>query len=100
LFSKKTVKLINKNTERKPKMILRPIDNCDQCKKSIRANDLIIVAKGIKNIKLCPSCHYDLWKKYVLPNLKISRKNQAILQNDEISIKIYLEKYAKKIKQF
>jgi len=81
-------------------MILKPIDTCDQCKMSCRANDLVIVARDIKNIKLCPNCHFELWKKYVLPTLKIGKKQQAFLQNDELSIKIYLEQYAKKIKQY
>lgn len=80
--------------------ILRPIEQCDQCKKSIQSKDLLIVAQGIKDIKLCPNCHYELWKKYILPNLYITKKNQAILHNNDVNIKIYLNQYAKKFKEF
>jgi len=80
--------------------ILNLIEQCDQCKKTIQSKDLLIVGQGVKDIKLCPDCHYELWKKYILPNLDITKKNQSILHKDDINIKIYLNQYAKKFKEF
>ncbi len=86
-------------------MLLRPIENCDRCKMTLQAKDLIIVGDTAGEHetvwwKLCPKCHADIQTKYVIPSLTIDKQTQKVLNLDTNDIKSMLEQHAKIWKQF
>ena len=45
--------------------------------------------------KLCPPCYRHLYKKYVVPNVKVERTEEKMLQLKELDVKLNLEDHSK-----
>jgi len=80
-------------------MILRPIEQCDRCRMTLQARDVIIVGyTGGEHLKtwwkLCPKCNLELQNKYV-KGLDISKKTQKKIGLDSGDIKKTLIESAK-----
>lgn len=50
--------------------------------------------------KLCPKCYEHMYKKHVIPSIKVDKGQQKILGRDSTDIKLGLEKHSKFWKQW
>lgn len=86
-------------------LLIKPVDNCDRCKMSIRAKDLLVIGEMSGHHekswwKVCPKCYETLYRKYVIPTVKVDKRAEKILNMDELDIKIQLERHSKLWRQF
>jgi len=85
--------------------MLKLIETCDQCKKTLQVKDVLMVGETNGKhrqswYKLCPHCYEEMYRKYVLPTLKVDKRTEKVLQRKEIDVKLGLEKHASHWKQF
>jgi hypothetical protein len=80
--------------------MLRLIEQCDQCKMTCQTTSMLFV--GEKNgvhkqswWKLCPKCYRELYRKYVIKNVQVTKKQVVRTGLKRYDVQEVLDRHSK-----